>query len=115
MKKAVVRIFKHTRGFFPSALPVGVDQFNGFADSIFDLYGLPNLPSYKHAIASIVMHLGPTTAYKSKFFFSLTIKKSMANQIAYEVIQSLKKLENEYIEATLAKEPTGTQLEPVQQ
>jgi hypothetical protein len=75
---------------FPSKLPVGMKDFNAFADSIFETYGLPKEPSYYHTIATMIMHLGPTTAYKSKRFFAFSIIKAMANQIAYGKIQELK-------------------------
>lgn len=79
-------------------------EFETFCDSIFFTYDLPDLPSYRHAIASMIMHLGPTVAVKPKRFFALSVLKAMSNQIAYENIQKLKKQEEEYHkEATLPK------------
>lgn len=93
--------FHIIKGFFPSALPTGLRALDEFSTSIFETYDLPDLPSYRHAIASMIMHLSPTTAYKPKRFFALSVKKAMSNQIAYEKIQSLKKQEDEYIQSTL--------------
>lgn len=41
----------------------------------------------------MIMHLGPTTAFKSKFFFGLSIWKSMSNQVAYDVISQIREAE----------------------
>ena len=86
----VIKTLKFLRGFFPQKLPTGVLEFNQFCSNILDTYNLPHLPSYKHALASMIMHLGPTTLYKSPWFFAVSVKKSMANQTAYEMIQQIK-------------------------
>ena len=98
MNKFVVKLVKtckFLRGFFPKKLPTGLADFNQFSADIIDVYGLPNLPSYKHAIASMIMHLSPTTFYKSPWFFAISVKKAMANQTAYEIMQLLKEAEKE--------------------
>lgn len=114
--------FHKVLGLFPSKLPTGVAEFDSWSSSIFDTYGLPNLPSYRQAVASMIMHLGPTVDKKAKFFFAKAVRKAQANQIAYEEIQKLKKAEAEYIAATIALETTpledalGTEnVQPVQQ
>lgn len=101
------KIRQKVAGFVPTALPVGKEEFNKFCASIFYTYDLPALPSYKHAIASMIMHLGPTKAKATKRFFALSVKKAMSNQVAYEIIQDLKNEEAAYIEATMAK-PVAT-------
>lgn len=89
-------------GFLPSKLPVGLDQFESYCSSIFETYSLPDLPSYRNAIATMIMHLAPTSFYKPKFYFAKSVKKAMANQTAYEVIQRIrdeeKKKEQEALE-----------------
>lgn len=88
------------RSLFPSPLPTGMQEFDLFCDSIFATYDLPNNPSYRQAIATMIMHLSPTTFYKPKLFFAISVKKAMSNQIAYENIQILKQQEKEKQEAT---------------
>lgn len=56
------------------------------------------MPSYRHAIATMIMHLGPTTSRKSNYYFASSIRKAMANQIAYQVIQDLKADEEKSVE-----------------
>lgn len=102
MKKQLNQLF----GLFPSKLPTGVAEFKDWADSIFYTYDLPDMPSYRQALASMIMHLGPTVDRKPKLFFAKSVKKAQANQIAYEEIQKLKKAEAEYIASTIALENT---------
>lgn len=97
----IKKIFAKLMGMIPGPLPhLGILSFDEFCNDIFTRYDLPDLPSYRNAIASMIMHLGPTCAYKSKFFFAVSVKKAMANQIAYEKIQQLKKEEAEYLKKT---------------
>lgn len=41
----------------------------------------------------MIMHLGSQTTFKSKYFFAKSIRKAMANQVAYEKIQEIKEEE----------------------
>lgn len=107
--KLVQKWFYRLLFIFPRPLPcLGMTDFDRFCDDIFNVYDLPSLPSYRQAIASMVMHLSPTTAYKSPMYFAFAVKKAMANQLAYEKIQQLKKEEAEYLAKTEFKEdPKG--------
>lgn len=97
----LLKILLKVMGLFPTLLPhKGLLDFDTFCNDIFYTYDLPDNPSYRNAIATMIMHLGPTVAYKSKFYFAIAVKKAMANQIAYEKIQQLKKDEAEYIKKT---------------
>ena len=104
MKTIVAKI----KGMLPQKLPVGMTEFDKFADFIFTTYNLPALPSYKHAIAAQVMHLGPQTNYVAPRVFAKSIKKAMANQIAYEVIEKIR-LDEKAAEEVKATE-TGTEI-----
>lgn len=84
------KTFHKLTGFFPSKLPTGAQAFDGFCDSVFSTYTLPDLPSYRGAIATMILHLGPTTSYKPKFYFAKSVRKAQANQVAYEKLQELK-------------------------
>lgn len=82
--------FRYLRGYLKVTLPVGVKEFDEFCTSIFSVYDLPDLPSYRNAIATMIMHLPATVSAKAPVFFAVSIKKAMANQIAYEVIQQIR-------------------------
>jgi hypothetical protein len=89
---------------FPSKLPVGVTEFDHFVSSIISVYKLPDFPSYRHAVAAAIMHLGPQETSKPKVFFAKSLKKSMANQVAFEMIQKIKDEEKKKAEETLLEQ-----------
>lgn len=100
--KKLKQLYQRIRGRFPSALPKGSKEFDDFVDSILDIYNIPDLPSYRNAIATIIMHLGPITTHKAKKFFAASIHKAMANQVAYEKMQEIR--ETEKLNSTSAPE-----------
>lgn len=77
-------------GFFPTPVPIGMTTYKAWTDSIISLYGLPDNNSVRWAIASVVLHLGPQAAFRSKFFFYCTIRAGAAKQIAGAVFQEIK-------------------------
>lgn len=90
--KKVVKFFNQIRGLFPSPLPVGVKEFDTWAESIASTYKMPTdiMDSIKFTLATLIMHSGPTTAYKSKFYFVLAIRASAAKQIAGNAFREIK-------------------------
>lgn len=122
----LVKLGQLIRAFFPSALPIGVTEGNAWLDSIVNLYNLPDNDSTRFALSSMIGHMNPTAAFKSKFYFALLAWKSMANQIAYAKMHELKEKQQALVakekaeaEAQLAKKLEATQLkvvsnEPVQ-
>lgn len=93
MNTALLKIKKFARllaAFAPSALPIGMTAFTDWADDIIDLYDLPNNDSIRFSLASMVMHLGPTSAFKPKFHFFLMVRAGMAKQIASANFQEIK-------------------------
>ena len=83
--KRVLR--KNFTGYFPKALPHGVTEFEHFCGYVFDTYGIPNLPSYREAVATMIMHLGPTVDTKAPHYFAKSIRKAMSNEVAYSYLQ----------------------------
>ncbi len=81
------------KGFVPVQLPTGAKAFDAFCESILSSYDLPRLPSYKHSIATMIMHLGPTVSHKAPYFFAKSVRKAMANQTAYDAMQRIKEEE----------------------
>jgi hypothetical protein len=95
--KSLKTALQVTRCLFPSKLPIGTAQFDTWAKSIFQTYNLEDKPGNRHALGSLIMHLGPVTAHKSKRYFYLAITKSLANETAFETMQSLRKEEEAYL------------------
>lgn len=77
-----------------------------FMLDIFETYRLPDMPSYRQAIASLIMHLGPTTSKMSRKYFAISVKKAMANQVAYEVIDAIRAADKKAAEEKATKEVT---------
>lgn len=103
----VKKVLRFIRAFFPSAVPIGMTDFDSWAYDIIDLYNLPNNDSVRFALATMIMHSGPTAAYKSKFYFNLMIKASMAKQIASAKFQEIKTKQQEEIAKQKAAEATA--------
>lgn len=100
-------LIRRIQGRFPTKLPKGSSDFDKFADSIIKTYNIPDMHSYRQAIATMILHLDPLTDRKPKKYFALSIMKAMANEVAYSKIQEFKKLaeekakkEKEELEAT---------------
>ena len=87
LKKRINRITH----FLPTALPREANELEALFDDVLFTYDIPNDPIYHHAMASLVMHLGPLTTRKSKRFFAHSVIKQIANQVAYDKIQEIKK------------------------
>lgn len=90
--KLLKKLAKQFLGLFPSKIPVGVTEFNSWADSFSDVYTLPtqDQDSLRFTLASIIMHLGPQAAYKPKVYFLLTLKAAAAKQVAGQVFYDIK-------------------------
>lgn len=97
LRGAAASSFDYVRSYFPQSLPKGLTELELFSQSIFKIYKLSDHPSFHHAVATMIMHLGPTTHKKSKRYFAVSIFKTMANQVAYEKIQQIKEAENKTI------------------
>lgn len=92
----LLNIGQRIRGRLPEPIPhKGLHDLEHFSNKVLTIYNIPNLPSYHHALASMIMHLGATTTSAPKVFFAKSIKKAMANQVAFERIQQIKQLEKE--------------------
>jgi hypothetical protein len=80
------RLFGILTGFIPRRLPIGAKELIDFSSNVFSLYGIPDLPSYRLCIATLIMHLGPQVAFKSPFWFYLSIRSAQSKEVAYQVI-----------------------------
>ncbi len=82
---------KRILSYLPTKLPVGLTQFDAFAESIIELSGnYADTDSMKFAIASMIIHLPAGKAAVPKAFFVNSLRKSAANQVASQVFQDIK-------------------------
>jgi hypothetical protein len=82
--------FQKLRARFPSPVPQGVEEFENWAKSIIDLYGFPDNDSVRFAVATMILHSGPSAAYVPKHYWATMIKAGAAKQVASQVFQDIK-------------------------
>jgi hypothetical protein len=82
-------------GLFPAPLPKGASEFDSFCKKVLSTYSLPDEPSYRHTIATMILQLSPTTATKSPHYFAVSVRKAMSNQVAYNAIQMIREEEKQ--------------------
>lgn len=102
------RFFKQILAFFPSKLPTGVQEFNNWVESFFEIYQLPtqDVASVKAAVAMMIAHSDTSKlflkgVYRSKFYFYLQLHMSASRQVALSVH---KELYNQFKEKNNTKE-----------
>ena len=72
VQKTIKKLFFYVLGFIPQPLPTkGITELDQWSERIFTTYDLPDMPSYRQAIASMIMHLGNTTHYKAPYYFAV--------------------------------------------
>jgi len=108
------KLIKKQRAMFPTRLPVGATELKSFCDSIFEIYDLPSHPSYRHAIASMIMHLGPTKDSAPMAFFAKSVRKSMANQVAYDLIDKIREEKQNELKAVASNSGDSSDEQSIQ-
>ncbi len=96
MKKQLSLSLKRLYSYVPTALPVGLTEFNQWADSIIELAGpYADSDSMLQALANMVMHASPTDKSQTarshipKNWFVKGLRKGAANQIAAHVFYTI--------------------------
>ncbi len=91
MKQKLVKLLKRVRARFSSPLPVGMTEFESWADSFEELYDLPtkDKESIKVVLSSTIINLGSITISKPKYHFYKTLVAASAKQVAGSVFQQI--------------------------
>lgn len=75
----------------PRPLPLGVKEFHAWADRVIAGALITATPdSQKFALASMILHLGPTESHKPDAFFVHSLRKSAANQVADAMLREIR-------------------------
>lgn len=106
MKEKLVRLLKQLIGFIPTRLPNGVAAFHVWAEDMAATYDLPtpDLESIKFTLSTVIMHLGPQTSHKPKYYFVVTLRASAAKQVAGQVFTDIK-MKQKQAELDAAQKP----------
>lgn len=88
----------------PRRLPVGLTEFNNFADRVIMLAGqFADTDSMRFAIATAVIHADASKGRVADKFFVDRLVKSAANQVASYVFQEVKQKQAEMLQAAELK------------
>lgn len=102
-------------GAMPHKIPVGKKEFITFCDKIFKVYNLPDMPSYRRAIATKIMHLGDLTTHKPLSYFAKHVRSAMGKQLSYEMIQELNnQMDEEQAAKKKAFEEAESNIKPIE-
>lgn len=104
---------KKALSFLPSRLPVGMAEFNQFANDIIELTGpIADEDSLKWVIASQIIGLNKDAGFISKRFFVKCLYKAAASQVASAVFHDIKTKQIAAAEAAkIAAETPNTPVE----
>lgn len=103
MKTQIKRVVRFAAALVPTALPQSDAAYEAWADDVLDLARLPSNDSFKQALGTQVLHLGPTTAYKAKFYFILGLKAAVSKQTAYNAVDTVRQKEKAARESEASK------------
>lgn len=105
MKRFVDFIFS----FFPTALPVGMTEFNAWADSIVELTGpIADRDSLIWVASQEIMRLPPGHARVSKRQIVNTLRKFATNQLAAAKVNEIKAAQEAARQAAALKQVEDT-------
>lgn len=89
-------LVRQVRGLFPQRVPTGLTEFNTLISEVIELYNPPgNERSIRFVISSLLMRLGPTEVFKSKWYFASSLIRAAAAQVAVHVQEEIKKQQAE--------------------
>lgn len=97
----------HLLAYLPSRLPIGMEEFDGWAKSVLDLTNLPDNDSTRFALASTIAHQAHERFRIPKILFANMLQKSAANQIGGAVMHELKEKQKAAQEAAKQAEATA--------
>lgn len=104
-----MKLLKYLLSFRATRLPVGLQEFEEWADSIRELVGpgFEQVPQddFKFVLANAVIHLGSTVSKKPKQYFVQVIRKGGANQVASQIFQDVKLRHEAAVKAAQAAIP----------
>lgn len=108
------RIWNRITAYIPTQLPIGVREYNAWADSVLALTNLPDNESTRFALASTIPHQPLTKALLPRIYFARLLIKAAANQVAFGVMEEMKAAQQARIEAEKLAEATAQDAPNVQ-
>lgn len=102
-------LMKRLKSYFPSKLPVGMQEFDAWAAEIIELSGkYADETSLRFAIATMVLHAESKYGSLPKNYFVVRLRKTAANQVAGQVFTDIKAKQEEQKKAAEAAKVEAT-------
>jgi hypothetical protein len=98
----IKRFISKVKGFFPTSLPVGMTAFNKWSDNIISTYDMPDNDSSRFVLSVLIQQAPYASCRYSDRYFANRFWKGASNQVAAEVIQTLKNKQTSEIAAATA-------------
>ncbi len=86
LKKILTKVMARV----PRRLPETAAAYEKWEVEILAVGKFPQNDSFRHAIATQVLHLSPGVHFKSQMYFVNNLRRSITNQTAFQVIQDTK-------------------------
>jgi hypothetical protein len=90
MKNKLLRLLRQVLAYVPTPLPQTDAAIESWIVDICDLADFPLNDSTRHAVATVVMHTPMPKMFVAKQKVITELKRSKANQAAWNVIQAVK-------------------------
>lgn len=103
MRQKLQRMLLMLKSYIPQALPQTPAELCRFIDETLEVSNLPTNNSFRSAIATQILHLSMPVGRVSQQTFIRTLRRSIANQVAYDLMTTLKeeaKNESKRVEET---------------
>lgn len=108
------RFIRKVLGVFPTRVPVKRAAFEAWVQSTLELYSIQDTPVYRNAIYGLIMHMGNTQNYKSKYMFARALRRAQLQETTYGAIQDLRAKEKCEVVEAAAPLHSSTPLEQTQ-
>jgi hypothetical protein len=89
------KVLKLLLSFLPSRLPRTSVEFGSWAKEVLEMAEFPDNNSTRHALASMLQMTPDKTVFLPKWHFVRTLQRAQISQMAFYVIQDLKKAEQD--------------------
>lgn len=114
LKAKLLRLAKHLASYLPSQLPVGLTEFEAWAQDIMSMASpLPNNASIRWVLATMIQRLDSARDRVPKRYFVRALLRAAAGEVAHNVMVDLKEKQQAAAKAAL-EAASGPQQSPVQ-
>lgn len=116
MKEKLLKLMWQVRGLFPSPLPVGVAEFEEWAESIMNTYSIPTYDrtSIRFALATMIINSGMLETSRPKYKFVLALRAAAAKEVAGGIFHKIKLEQKERAAAEAAAKANEKAEQPKQ-